>query len=316
MAERARGSDAVLLIAEETTYGTLPADFVKLPFKSTDLSEEKTLGEDPLLGQGRDASDPYYEPGTDSGNFEIPMDLRNTGIWLSGLFGAPTTADNGDGTYTHTFTSGGTLPSFSFEIGHPNLDTPKFFRHTGAKLGTLSFDMSRSGPVNAQVSAIAQDEVSAASTIDASPSSHALSRFNQGNGTIKLGGSTLASVTQGSFTFDNSLEAVETIRADGKIDGVDEGEARASGSMTVRYSTDTTIETAVDAETPVALEYSFSIPGSEGYELIFAMPRVFLPKPKKSITGPGGIEASYDWQAAKGISHMMQVTLTNDVASY
>lgn len=316
MAERARGSDAVLLAAFETAYGTLPSAFGQLSFKSTDLSEEKTLGEDPLLGQGRDASDPYYEPGTDSGNFEIPLDLRGTGFWLKGLLGAPVTVDNGDGTFDHTYTSGGTLPSLSVEIGHPNLDTPKFFRHTGVKLGTLSFDMSRSGPVNAQVSAIAQDEEAAATTVDASPSTLALTRFNQGNGTIKLGGTTLAAVTQGSFSFDNSLEAVETIRADGKIDGVDEGEAKATGSMTVRYSTDTTIETAVDAEAPVSLEYSFIVPGAEGYKLVFALPRVFLPKPKKSISGPGGIEASYDWQAAKDASHMLQVTLTNDVAAY
>lgn len=318
MAKRAYGAHAKLLGAFEVTYGVLAAAFTQLSFKSTDLSEEKSLGEDPLLGQGRDASDPFYEPGTDGGNFEIPLDLQASGFWLKGLFGDPVSTDNLDGTYDHVFTSGGNLPSLSFEIGHTGLDTPKFFRHAGAKLGELSFDMSRSGPANAQITIIAQAESDAGATIDASPASFALKRFNQGNGSIKMAGSQLGAVTSGSFRFDNTLEAIETIRADGLIDGVDETEAKASGSVTVRYSDDTAIETAVAAETPVTMEYAFSIPGSEGYKLVFALPRVFLPKPKKSISGPGGIEASHDWQASFDgtAGHMLEVTLTNDVASY
>ena len=37
---------------------------------------------------------------------------------------------------------------------------------------------------------------------------------------------------------------------------------------------------------------------AEGWSLSFELFRTFLPKPKYSITGPGGVEASFDWRAA------------------
>lgn len=320
---RAYGSDAQLLAVFETTYGTAPSGaaggvYTKLSFKEATLGAERPLGYDPLLGQGRDAQDPFYEAITDEGEFMVPLDLRGIGFWLKGLFGAPVTTDNLDGTYTHVFTSGGTLPSLTFEVGHPALTTPKFYRHTGAKLDSLAFDMARTGPANATIGVVAQGETSPAAAVDASPATLALRRFSQGSGTIKVGGSQLANVTGGRLSFSNNLERVETIRADGLIDGADETEATAEGSVDVRFSTDTTITAAVDAETPVALEYGYTIPGSEGYALKFALPRVFLPKKKNELRGPGGVQVTYDWRAASDpvAGHMLEVTLVNDKASY
>jgi hypothetical protein len=43
-----------------------------------------------------------------------------------------------------------------------------------------------------------------------------------------------------------------------------------------------------------------------------------LPKPKRSISGPNGIEASYDYQGAKDavLGNMVTITLINDVETY
>lgn len=320
---RAYGSDAQLLACFETTYGTAPDGsgggiYTKLSFKETSLGVERPLGYDPLLGQGRDAQDPFYEAVSDEGEFGVPFDLRGIGFWLKGLFGTPSSTDNSDGTFTHVFTSGGDLPSLTFEIGHTALATPKFYRHMGAKLENLTFDMARTGPANATIGVVAQGETGFASMADPSPTTLALKRFSQGSGTIKVGGNPLANVTGGRFTFSNNLERVETIRGDGLIDGVDETEATAEGSIDVRFSTDTTITAAVDAEIPVAMEYSYAIPGDEGYLLKFALPRVFLPKKKQELRGPGGVQVSYEWRAAydKTAGHLLQVTLTNDATSY
>jgi hypothetical protein len=67
---------------------------------------------------------------------------------------------------------------------------------------------------------------------------------------------------------------------------------------------------------PVALEYGFTF--ADGYYLRFELPRVFLPKPKYAISGPGGVEASFDWRAAydEGEDTMLRAWLLNDVASY
>jgi hypothetical protein len=57
---RAYGADATLKACQETTYGTAPVSgYRSLDFKSTDLSSEQPLGDDPLLGRGRNTLDPY-----------------------------------------------------------------------------------------------------------------------------------------------------------------------------------------------------------------------------------------------------------------
>jgi tail tube protein len=423
---RTLGIDATLLGITETTYGTSPTSgYKKLSFKSTDLDSERPLGTDPLLGQGRDAQDPFYNAVSVSGDVEIPFDTQNLGWYFHGLFGAETvtqvsatgsiafsaqpaanatitlngtvwtfvsgsptgnqtqiganlaatltalatnlnasadtqvakctyTADTAHGKlaisydtagiggnaftlaassspasnatpsattllgggYSHAFTSGGAVPSKTLEVGHPQLVTPRYYRFAGCVFGGLTFSMARTGAASGKINVIAQGRARAATTIDGSAAAYLLTRFSQGNGSINLGGTQLANVTGGDFTFSNSLQAVETIRADGLIDGVDAGEAIASGKVTVRQSTDTTIEDAVDAQTPVAFQYVYSHPA--GWSLTFDLPRVFLPKPKAGISGPGGIQQTFDWQAAKDATagYMLRATLVNDVASY
>lgn len=89
---RAYGADAVLLAVPEVTYGTAPTSgYAGLDFKSCTLSSEQPLGDDPLLGRGRNAQDPYRGLVTDEGEIEIPIDRQGVGFWLTALFGDPTT---------------------------------------------------------------------------------------------------------------------------------------------------------------------------------------------------------------------------------
>jgi len=313
---RAYGADSVLLAAKETTYGTAPVDnYQPLAFKSCDLSAEIPLADDTLLGYGRNAQDPYRGLVTDEGTVEIPLDERGIGWWLTGLFGDAVTT--GAGPYTHVWQSGSdTIPSYTFEVGHPKLTTPVFFRHAGVTMESLAFDMGTEGPANGKVVLVAQGETLAGSTIDATPrTAYAPGRFARGLGYIKKGGEQLASVTAGTFLFSNTLERVRTIRPDGKIDGADPTIANCSGSMTVRFDGTTLVAEAASGA-PLVLEYGFTTAGTSLLKL--EMARVFLPKPKYTIAGPGGVEAGYDWRAAfdAGAASMLKITLINDVAAY
>ena len=64
------------------------------------------------------------------------------------------------------------------------------------------------------------------------------------------------------------------------------------------------------------IHHGFSFP--EGYTLRFELLRVFLPKLTYSVTGPGGVEASFDWRAAFDDSErsMLRAHLLNDATSY
>jgi hypothetical protein len=425
--KRAYGADAEMMLAVAVTAGQMPDGsggdvFTKLAFKSTNLGEDVPLGQDPLLGQGADDQDPYDGASTDEGDLELPMDARQFGFVLKGLFGAPTstgvkavgaitfaanpsdadtitlngktwtfvsgtpsgnetqiqgtvtgtidqlvtdlnasadvdiddatysretgtqvltiTHDTADetgnafavaasgatasgttltgGGYDHVFTSGGDLPEFGGAIGHTGLTTPVWFGHVGIKMGGLSFGLARSGPANCKIPLIAMGETKLTAAPDASPKSYEVLRFSQRKGSVKLNGSSVAGLVGGDFNYSTNLDPVETIREDGWIDGVDETNRSASGSVTLRFSTDATVRDAVDAGEFVAMEYAYSEPSALRASVTFNMPRVKLPKKKGEINGPGGVEASYEWRASKDATagHMLQVTLHNDVASY
>ncbi|QLH40833.1 MAG: hypothetical protein HWD60_20505 [Defluviicoccus sp.] len=377
---RAYGADATLLACRETGYGVAPlSSYRSLDFKSCDLSAEQPLGDDPLLGRGRNAQDPYRGLITDEGRIEIPLDLRGSGFWLTGLFGDPATVQtkasghiafsdqpaanstivlsgvswmfvtgtptanqtqigasldatltalasdldasvdaeiskctytadttddrleiefdaagitgnvftlaasaNSNGTtsaatltgggYQHEWLSGGDdIPSFTFEIGHPQLITPAFFRHSGRSWrASPSRWAARAGERHRAM--VAQGEEKAAATIDATPAALALKRFSQGRGFIKRGGSSLAGVTGGSLTFSNNLERVRVIRDDGKIEAADPTIASCTGTMTLRFDGATLVAEATNGD-PVAVEYGFSM--AEGWSLTFELFRCF-----------------------------------------
>ena len=80
---RARGANAVMAAAFETTYGTAPvAGFKKLPFVSSALGDEQNLIASDLLGYGREPLPPSRDVVNNDGDAVVPVDLRNFGYWL------------------------------------------------------------------------------------------------------------------------------------------------------------------------------------------------------------------------------------------
>ncbi|MFC3579128.1 phage tail tube protein [Sphingomonas hylomeconis] len=311
---RPLGINAVLAAAFETTYGTSPAGtYYKLPFVSHGLGEVQPLIEDDQLGFGREGLDPTYDVITNDGDIVVPVDLRGIGFWLRATFGAPTSASAGSGKFAHTFTSGATtLPTVTAEFGNP--EVPTYSAHYGAAVNSLKIDLARSGMLNAVLSMIAQGEADPATTsIAGSPTLLRGPRFAQATGSISVDGTAAGDVVSASLAYSNQLDKVEVIREDGRIGGIDPGKAMSSGSLSTRF-TNLTLLNKARAKTPIALSFGWKMDG--GYSLIFTLPRVFLPKPKRAILGPKGIMADFDWQASGSSGAQLSVVLTNDTASY
>tara|TARA_R110002012_G_scaffold40547_8_gene111685 strand:+ start:1623 stop:2564 length:942 start_codon:yes stop_codon:yes gene_type:complete len=311
---RAQGARAQMALAFEADYGTPPeTGFFKMPFASATLGAEQPLLESELLGYGRDPLAPIKDALTSDGDVVVPIDAIGFGYWLKAAFGDPATT-GAEAPYTHEFRSGSwTLPSLAIEIGMP--EVPRFAMYTGCVVDQLSWQMQRSGLLTASVSLIAQGETPVAATGAGTPTEIALQRFGHFNGSIRRDGVALGNVVSTQITYGNNLDRIETIRADGKIDGADPSMAMLSGSMEVRFADTTLMDQAINGTT-CALEFAYSLPTGES--LTFTMHSVYLPRPRVEIGGPQGVQATFDWQAAKDAvtGRMCTVTLINGMEVY
>ncbi len=310
---RAHGARAQIALAFESTYGTAPVSgYTKMPAASISLGSGQPLIDSELIGYGRDPLPPIKDAVTVDGNAVVPIDVDGVGYWLKLLLGAPTTT--GTSPKTHTFVSGGlTLPSASIEIGNP--EVPSFRMYSGVRADTLQVTMQRTGNLQATFGLVGQGESEAGATAAGSPAALTVQRFGHFQGAIKRDGVSLGNITSGDFTYSNGLDRIETIRADGKIDGADPGIASLKGKISTRFA-DTTLKVQAQNGTPCELEFSWVIDASRSLKI--TAHAVYLPVPKVEIAGPSGIMADYDWQAALATSpaRMMTAVLVNSVAAY
>jgi hypothetical protein len=316
---RATGARAQMALAFETTYGTPPASgFTKMPFASASLGAEQPLIASELLGYGRDPLAPIRDAVTADGDVVVPLDAEAFGFWLKAAFGDPVTT--GAGTpYTHEFRSGGwTLPSLSIETAMP--EVPRFAMYSGCMLDQLSWQLQRSGLLTATARLVAQGETvsttPAAFGAPASPPAElTLKRFGHFNGSITRNGSALGNVVSAEITYANNLDRIETIRSDGRIDGADPSIAALTGRIEVRFTDQTLVDQAIAGE-PCELEFGYSLPSGEAFT--FTVHAVYLPRPRIEIQGPAGVQASFDWQAARDstLGRMCTAILVNNVEEY
>ena len=212
------------------------------------------------------------------------------------------------GTNAHVFTSGAlVLPSMSLEIGLS--DIAKYFMNFGCMSNQMKIALAAKGKLNATMSLICQGELPATSAAaDASEAVADVFRFAQATGSIKKDGVELGDITSGNIAASNNLDKIEVIRRDMRIAGADPAKFMASGDVSARFG-DMTLYDAATGKTPIDLSYGWA---RDSHSLTFDLPRVFLPRTKRPITGPAGIQAQFNWQASGALGHAMTATLVND----
>jgi len=218
------------------------------------------------------------------------------------------------GAFNHVFTSGGlTLPSASIEIGNP--DVPKYGMNFGAVSSRLSIPLQRSGLLEATIDLIAQGETIITTTQAGTPTQPTIARFSQFSGQVLRGGAPLASVISGTCSYDNGLDPVEVIRADGRIAGADPGMIDIASDITVRFQDLVLLNLAING-TPTDLTFGWTLGANQSLTIV--QHAVYLPKVQVPISKPGGLEAKFSLSGANNptVGRSMTVTLVNDVSSY
>jgi hypothetical protein len=308
-----------MALAYETVYGTPPASgFTRMPFARATLGSEQPLLNSELLGYGRDPLAPIKDAVTADGDVVVPLDAEAFGFWLKAAFGTPTTT-GAEAPYTHEFQSGSwTLPSMSIEIGMP--EVPRYAMYSGCVLDQITWQMQRSGLLTATARLVAQGETvgtttSAFGAPASPPAALDLKRFGHFNGAITRNGSALGNVVSAEIIYANNLDRIETIRSDGRIDGADPSIAALTGRIEVRFADQTLVTQAINGEA-CEMEFAYVLPSGESFT--FTAHAVYLPRPRIEIAGPQGVQASFDWQAARATSpaRMCTAVLVNTLAGY
>lgn len=219
------------------------------------------------------------------------------------------------GPKNHVFVAGAlTLPDAAIEIGFP--DVPSFAMNYGVMVNTIAIALQRSGHLNATLGLIAQGEQPRTTTTAVGALVELLiERFSQFSGQVCRDGVPLGDVVSGSFNFSNGLDTVDVIRPDGRIGGIDPGQMSVTGQVVIRFASTTLLDLATTG-TPIELLFGWAI--GAGKTLQFKIHQVYLPKPKIPVTGPGGVQLSFDYQGAEHptLHRTLTATLVNDVTSY
>jgi len=88
-----------------------------------------------------------------------------------------------------------------------------------------------------------------------------------------------------------------------------------TGRTEVHFADSTLVSQAING-TPCELEFSYTL--ISGESLTVTVHAVYLPRPRIEIGGPQGIQASFDWQAARDatLGRMCTAVLVNDIEEY
>lgn len=225
----------------------------------------------------------------------------------------------GGGLYLHEFHSGGvTLPSLSIEQEHSDLEpgSARFEVFEGVMANSLTIGRARTGAARATLNLISQRQSSEVATAAGTPVVLPTNLFSNLQGVLLSGDRRIANITGAELSFNNNLDVVEALRDDGLIEGSDPGGTQLGLSLTSRYSINAPKQ-AADSKTPVDIRFGY-YEASSGAELGFHLHRLRLPKPRKSVDGPGGIEVTYQGIGSTDptLERSLTVRLYNDQIRY
>ncbi len=311
---RSRGVAVSMAGAWESVYDTAPGlvNYQRLLFRSTNMSGRQPLERDVVLGVGRSPQDPVRGLVDVVGDVSVPLDDTVFGWWLKGLLGQPQTTGVSD--YTHTFTNDGTAdpPSFALETAHAKV--PRYFMASGCFVNRLTLPFQPAARPAATVNVVGRREAGAGTSAAGTPVATALGRFSSFQGAISVDDTPLATVESANLVIANNMERATVIDPNGLAAGHDAGMLSVSGNVRVRF-TDMALLDAASAGTPIDLDLAYTIGAANALDI--ACPRIFLPQPEISVSGPGGVIVDYAFETGDpDAANAITIVLKNQRADY
>ena len=311
----ARGSamDTRLSGAFESGYGADPGSgYMDLPVVTEGLGGDEPLLQDDTLAHGRGPRAPDRDALTVDGDFTAPLEAESIGVWLKLLLGAPTTT--GAGPYTHEFTAATAtlLPSLFLRRWHPGPGRGRTI--SGLTASSMAISLGSDGRPQAAVSLRGRDEQEITADPGAGNPWPAYTRFTNPQGALSQAGAPYTDVVVGAdLTIENNLDVIRPVDGTGLIGQPQAMMQAITGTITARAAAGD-----LDAIAKPGQSTALRLVWSNGTEsLTFDLPAVHLARARSPLSGPQGIEQSFEFEAAiDGAGALLTATLVNNVASY
>jgi len=317
---QARGSSGQILIQKETTYKTAPTTPATkaIPFTSESLRQSRNLFSSNVITTSRNPTKPARGNIDASGSI-VTETGANIGLLFEAVLGSNTTI--GAGPYTHTMKVGD-LSSFLIEKGFADID--QYFLYLGAKVSSMSMDITSEGFQEVTFNFMAASEsASGASYETGTPATYDKVSFDGFSASIKEGGATIATVASISgLTFDNGLDGGQYfIGGAGVRANLPDGIVKVSGTLNAMFENLTLYTKAIE-HTESSLEITFKNGtglGSAGNEsFVLKIPELVYAPNAPIITGPTGVlvELPFEGYYTDSVEETsMQIIIKNSIAT-
>lgn len=316
------GGNVELNMSFEDSYGNPSTSGFKVGFAPTSSAfTDQAINESSVINGNPSPSQGFLGFKDGQVSLTVPVDTLAFPQVLKGLMGTPTTTDNGDGTYSHVFKRGTSIPSMSAEFNHTDAVGGLFYLTKGIGLNELSIDFGGDGELLATVTGIAQDTSKATSTqfttvIDDLTTGD---KFGQFQASIT---GTSAKFKSFNMAFNNNINADSyVIDGTGARNSNVPGKFSINGNFTVLFESDTLFNEARNFTTQrLTNTLTNGLTGADLRSIEFDIEEAnFNARTNGEIASPNGLEASFDYQGffKDGTNgSALQVTVINDVASY
>ena len=284
----------------EVTYNTTPSTpaFQLLRHTGFTGGMSKNTFESAELG-GRQIK--QFRHGNKSVGFDVPFELSYTtfDVLLEALMGGTWT--------TNVLKAGDTRRSFTMERLFGNLDTPEYWRYTGAEFDKLTLSVKPDAIVTGTFSVVAKDQsigtaILTGATYVAETTTLPLDAFT---GTINEGGATIGVITGLEMSLVNGLSPMFVLGSDTTIrPGI--GKSRVTGTVTAYFESKTLLEKFIN-ETASSFDFTLT----DGTSSIkFDMPNIKYTGGTPDVDGEGEVTVNLPFTALYDATDASQLVIT------
>jgi len=277
----------------------------------------QSLEDDPILGgdrhNSRDATAPAPGLANSNASLTLPSCMNHMGYALQMMFGNPAWAAVGGGSRRIYESGADTLPARTIAYELADGDARRMIGFVG---GAMTWTIGRNAGFGRITLEGAARKYAKVDDLDlgAVPDAFPLVRSPAYRGIFLVDGVASATLVSGTIKYDNQLDLVDLASDDEFVGDICPGDAKFTASITVRYQTPFFADKAADAFTedgvfPVEFEWI----AASGQRFLLKAPRMRVAPTSEPISGPGGIEVTYELMGEQGDAAMLQAQLFNSI---